>query len=205
MGEVRPFIARRLGRLDRDDMLILRTRPLPEIIDDEALKPRVRLAARRALRELQREQLISKRREFEVIFSGEFGRLVRHLRLTSKQPMVAVELFALCMREMDWVTGEVLLTRDAIAKELGIEPRSVSRLMGELVKCSAMRRDFKDDEGNRTRAVRYFVNPCISYRGESSAAIDQERAKFPPLKLVGGTDLPTERRSRAPRFEPAVL
>jgi len=205
MGVVRHYIARRLGRLDRDDGEILRTVPLGDIMDDQSMPPRLRLTARRLIREGDREIKPSKRKEFEMLFSAEHTRLLRHLRLTSRRPMIAAELFSLCMREMEWNTREVKLSRFAIAKELGVKPDVVSQLMGELVKCGAMRRSFEDDDGNRVRAVRYFVSARIAHRGESSAALDNDRAKEPVLKLVGGTDLPTERRSRAPRCEAPVL
>ena len=51
MGVVRPYIVPRRGRLDRDQRVILRTRPLVEIMDDESLPPGLRLVARRLLRE----------------------------------------------------------------------------------------------------------------------------------------------------------
>lgn len=205
MGVVRPFIARRRGRLNRDDGVILRTVPLGEIVEDESRPPRLRLAARRMIREGDREVMASKRQEFSLLFTAEHTALMRHLRETSRRPMIAAELFSLCMREMDWNTREVKLSRFAIAKELNVDPRVVSQLIGELVKCGAMRRQFEDEDGNRARHVRYFVSSRIAHRGESSAALDRDQAKDPVLKLVGGTDLPTERRSKRPPFQPMVL
>lgn len=205
MGVVRPYIVPRRGRLDRDQRVILRTRPLVEIMDDESLPPGLRLVARRLLREGDKEVLASKRQEFSMLFTAEHTALMRHLRFTSRQPMVAAELFSLCMREMDWDTGEVLRSRHWLAKELGVKPAVVSRAVGELVKCGAMRRDFFDDDGVRARSVRYFVSSRLATHERSSAAREASQASCPPLRLVGGTEVPTERRSRAPAFVPAVL
>lgn len=198
MSVVRPFVAPRRDRLNRDDAILFRTVPLLELRDNPIYPPRVRLVARRLLREGDREVAASKRVEFSMLFTAEHTRLMRHLRLTSRRPMVAAELFSLCMREMDWSNGEVRLSRPALAKELGVDPRTVSQLMGELVKCGAVRRSFEDDDGNRVRSVRYFVSSRLATHERSSAARDAAIAAEPVLKLVGGTDLPSERRSRAP-------
>lgn len=205
MGVVRPFVAPRRNRLNRDDAVLFRTVPLARLRDDPAYPDRVRLVARRLLREGDREVAMSKRKEFSLLFSAEHTALMRHLRLTSRRPILAAELFSLCMREMDWGTGEVRLDRFAIARELDVSPATVSQLMGELVKCGAMQRSFLNDEGNRVRSVRYFVSSRIATHTASSAAQEAERASAPVLKLVGGTDLPTERRSRAAGFAVPVL
>ena len=68
-----------------------------------------------------------------------------------------------------------------------------------------MRRDFFDDDGVRARSVRYFVSSRLATHERSSAAREASQAACPPLRLVGGTEVPTERRSRAPAFAPVVL
>lgn len=205
MGAPRPYIAKRIGRLYPQDASVLRSRPLGVIMDDPAAPDRLRLVARRLLREGDKEVLASKREEFAMLFSAEHTALLRHLRLTSRHPMIAAELFSVCVREMDWDTGEVPLSRFALARELGVKPEVVSRVMGEMVKCGAMRRSFEDDDGNRVRSVRYFVSARIATHERSSAAREASQAAAPPLRLVGGTDLPTERRSRAASFPAPVL
>lgn len=205
MGVVRPFIAPRRGRLNRDQRFILWTRPLGEIVDDESLAAGLRLVARRLLREGDKEVLASKRQEFSMLFTAEHTALMRHLRLTSRHPMIAAELFSLCMREMDWDSGEVKLSRFQLASELCVKPAVVSRVMGELVKCGAMKRSFVDDDGNRVRSVRYIVSSRLATHERSSAAREASQADCPPLRLVGGTDVPTERRSRARSFVVPVL
>lgn len=205
MGDVRPFTARRRGRLNRDTRAIFNERSLPDIMNDETLLPEQRLAARVALREVDRQVLISKQQEFAVFFSPRHAQLMRHLRLESRHPMIAAELFSVCVTHMDWTTCEVMRSREQLAKELGVKPNLISRLMGELVKCGAISRKFEDEDGNRTKTVRYFVSAWIAYRGEMSSALEVAQAKAGPLKLVGGTDLPTERRSRAASVSPVVL
>lgn len=204
MAVMRPFLVPRAGRLTRQEAVTLRTRPLGEIIDDESLSPGLRLAARRLLREGDKEVLSSRKEPFAMFFTGEHRRLMRHLRLKSRHPILAAELFSLCVQNMDWDTGEVSLSRQELARDLGVKPELVSRLTGELVSCNALQRKFEDAGGNRVRSVRYFVSARVATHGRTSAARDAAQAEFPPLKLVGGIDLPTERRSRAPRFEPAL-
>jgi DNA-binding transcriptional ArsR family regulator len=200
MGIPRPYIVPRRGRLYSTDAEILRHRPLAEIVDDASLAPRLRLAARRALREADKEILPAKTELFAMLRTGNHRDLMRYLREHSRHPMIAAELFSLCVHHMDW-DRMVPLSRSALAAELGVSPGVVSRVMGELSKCGAIERIFADELGNRTRTVRYRVNAKIVAYGPSSADLDKARSEAPPLRfhVVGGTDLPpTERRSRAP-------
>ena len=79
--------------------------------------------------------------------------VLRWLRHNSKRPQAAAELWALLFTAIRSDTGEVVLTRDDIADELGIAPGNVSRIISELESIDAVmrRRD--------GRRVRYFVNP----------------------------------------------
>ena len=52
--------------------------------------------------------------------------------------MVAVELWALCFEHLRNDTGEVLLSREQMAEEVGVAPKRVSEVMSELVKIGAI-------------------------------------------------------------------
>lgn len=208
MGVVRPWIQARPGRLTRQDQAVLRSVPLGVILNGP-YHAGLKLAARRLLREGDKEVLSAKRKEeFSMLFTAEHRELLRHLREESRHPMIAAELFSLCMDKMDWDTGEVKLSRHQLANELGVKPDVVSLLMGELAKCGAIRRSFKDADGNRVRAVRYFVSCRIATHERSSAARDASQAAAPPLRFGNVVSLsarPTERRSRAASFEVPLL
>lgn len=205
MALLRPYLVARAGRLTRQEAVTLRTRPLGEIMDDESLSPGLRLAARRLLREGDKEVLSSRKEPFAMFFTGEHRRLMRHLRHESRHPILAAELFSLCVQNMDWDTGEVLLSRPELAAEMGVKPELISRLTGELVKCRALERGYLDASGNRVRSVRYFVSARVATHHRTSAARDAAVAAAPPLQLIGGSDFPTERRSRAARVAPVAL
>ena len=80
----------------------------------------------------------------------------RTLRQKSVRPAVAMELLALLVHESDFDTGEIKRSRPALAAELGVSPKVVSELMGELFKLGAVERSYDDGEGHRVRSVRYF-------------------------------------------------
>ena len=51
-----------------------------------------------------------------------------------------MELLALLVHESDFDTGEIKRSRPALAAELGVSPKVVSELMGELFKLGAVER-----------------------------------------------------------------
>ena len=53
---------------------------------------------------------------------------------------MAMELLALLVHESDFDTGEIKRSRPALAAELGVSPKVVSELMGELFKLGAVER-----------------------------------------------------------------
>jgi predicted ArsR family transcriptional regulator len=81
-------------------------------------------------------------------------------------------------------TGEIALTRDELAEELGVAPPHVSRLMGELEGIGAISRRLEKIPGmrGRGRAV-YFMNPNVA-TNLAGAARDKAQGEAPPLRLV---------------------
>lgn len=196
------FIHRRRDRLNRAEAAELRQLLLP-VINDESRRPGVRLTARRLLGEVARETAGSTTWEFTMISVRQYADVVSHLRRVSARPAVAMELWAICMRELDFDTGEVMVSRSVLAAELGVSAKVVSELCGELVKCRALLRSFEDDEGHRTRSVRFFVNPRVGTRLYGEARVTAQAAA--PVLLFPVSELPTERRSRAPVVASVVL
>lgn len=197
------FLPRPSGRLNRDELGEFR-RMLGGVADDERRSGTMRYSAQRILAQLSRDSVSHGRWPFMLLNPERFAAISRHLRLTSRRPAVALELLAICLRELNWETGEIVRSRFAMADELGVSAQVVSTLMGELVKCGAVSRCFEDADGNRSRAVRYFFNPMVGTMLEG-AARDEAQRSAPVLKLVDGGSRRTERRARAPAAVPTLV
>ncbi|AXH76372.1 MAG: transcriptional regulator [Microviridae sp.] len=189
------FIHRPSGRLNRDELSEFR-RFLGGVADDSARSATMRFSAQRLLAQLSRDTVSSGRWPFMLLNPERFAAISRHLRLTSVRPAVALDLLAICLRELNWETGEIVRSRFALADELGVSAQVVSRIMGELVKCGAVSRCFEDPDGHRARSVRYFFNPMVGTMLQGAARDEAQRAA-PVLKLIDGGKRRSERRARA--------
>lgn len=152
---------------------------------------------------IERYSVASEGLDFGMIDRVKFGAVIRRLRLESVRPAVACDLWAMCMRFVVPVTGEVEVNRNrkVFLDELGISSAELSRLLTELVDFAALRRE-------RVPGVTgycYFLNPSVASYKMPAAARERESGKFPALSVVGGGEPPTERRSRAARVAPVVL
>jgi hypothetical protein len=127
---------------------------------------------------------------FVMLSPSQNAAVVRWIRLNSKRPLQAMELWALCFEHLRTDTGEILLTREEIAEKLSISADHVSHIMGELVRMKAIitRRDrVKGLKG--PGLVRYFMNPRVATH-LGGAARDEAQAKSPPLLALmqGGAE-----------------
>ena len=78
--------------------------------------------------------------------------LVRWLRKGSNRPFAAINTWLAVITNLDIGTGDILLSRDEIAEEVGITPREVSEIMTEMEDYGAISRR---REGRR---VHYRLN-----------------------------------------------
>lgn len=145
---IRSFQSRRdrLTTKQNEQLRLDLTRSATDLgIGDELLSPLI--AA------IDQHTASQKRWPFIMIGPKQNREVLRWLRHNSKRPQAAAELWALLFTAIRSDTGEVVLTRDDIADELGIAPGNVSRIISELESIDAVmrRRD--------GRRVRYFVNP----------------------------------------------
>lgn len=218
-GEV-VTIHRRYGGLQRKEMVRMRRQFLRMACDpDESF--RMRTAYGDMAAELGRELEAEKGWAFVLVAMEEQADVPGYLRATSRRPAVAMHLWSVCITNMTFRSGEVALSRKQLSERLGVSLTVISELMGELVKCNAIRRSYDEDDGYRGRSVRYFVNPRLATHlkgaaraeAQSAAPIVDLSATTAELtaarKLVDGedprTDLPTERRQRAAVPPPVVL
>ena len=109
-----------------------------------------------------------------------------------------MELLALLVHESDFDTGEIKRSRPALAAELGVSPKVVSELMGELFKLALSSVSYDDGEGHRVRSVRYFLSEKIATHLKGVAR-DHARASARVLKFDALA--PRSERRSAPRFD----
>lgn len=156
---------------------------LRSVIDDESRSGSDRLMHRRLLAELDGQIASQVKWRFSMISCTSGAAIARHLRAKSYRPAVALELLWICLREAEFNDGVVGMSRPKLAAELGVEPRVISRLMGEFLRIGVVTRELVDDDGVRLTAPRYRVNPNVATNARRAVA-KTLRAAAPPLSLV---------------------
>lgn len=177
---------------------------LDPLMADEGRRPEFLAAVRKVRALIDRETASTSQRTFCMLYPDQNLAVMRAIAESSR-PKQAFVLWALCLNNMVWGTGEIVLSRGELAEELGVAPRTVSSIMTELVEMNAIIRRFERGPGQRGRgSVRYFVNPQVATHEKGKARDDVQDEAGPVLKLVEGTahpaqrrDVPGERRSRA--------
>ena len=110
--------------------------------------------------------------------------VVSWLLENSSRPHKAVELWALCFEHLRRDTGEITLTRDELAAEIGVTPDHISGLMREFERVGAISRRHERVPGLRGRGrVVYNMNPNVATHLKG-AARDQAQAEAPLLRLI---------------------
>lgn len=96
--------------------------------------------------------------------------------------------FDLVLLNLRQDTGEVLLTRDQLAEEIGCASRSVSTIMGTLERMGVVRRERRRIEGMQGRGMAvYFINPHVAWNGSLDARkAEAAEVKLPLLTLMEG-------------------
>jgi CRP-like cAMP-binding protein len=90
--------------------------------------------------------------------------------------------FDLVLLNLRQDTGEVMLTRDQLADEIGTKPENVSRIMGTLERMGVIRRERRRVEGIRGRGMAvYFINPHVAWNGSLEIRKEEAAAASPPL------------------------
>lgn len=173
---------------------------LSAVVDDESEDPGVRLMARSQRAEVDRQRATAGDWRF-VMVEGEMNwEVVNWLSTTSRRPVKALRLWAICLREIQFESGRIGRTRAELAAEVGVSPRDLSKLMRELMDCFAVD---DDQEGRRGRAASWRVSPHVAWHG-SGTARKVAAASWPELKVIDGGGRRNERRSRAAVAVPLV-
>jgi CRP-like cAMP-binding protein len=133
---------------------------------------------------IDRETASETRWTFVMLSASQNRAVVSWLLENSSRPHKAVELWALCFEHLRRDTGEIALTREELAAEIGVTPDHISGLMRELERVGAISRRHERVPGLRGRGrVVYFMNPRVGTH-LSGAARDRAQAEAPPLRLV---------------------
>ena len=100
--------------------------------------------------------------------------------------------FDLVLLNLRQDTGEVMLTRDQLAEEIGCAPAHVSNVMGTLARMGVVRRERRRIEGVRGPGmVVYFVNPHVAWNGSLDVRkAEAKDTKTPALTLMEGSKSP---------------
>ena len=94
------------------------------------------------------------------------------------------------LTSMRWDTGEVMLSRDALAEKAGIPVDRVSRAMSVLAREGVIERSTVREPNKRGRgSVKYFINSHVGFRGSREAQAELRALTEPPgplLRLMEG-------------------
>lgn len=204
------------NRLSPERSLTLKER-YAAIAADPTLPPqdrRVALeASGRAVSVVEASTSSLKAGEFLMSYVHENALVVEWLMLHSSRPKVAGRLWSILLAHMSSEpshNGEVLITREGMLSRLArpdgppVTMRSVEVVIAELLSIGAITKTREAVPGIRGRgAVRLFISERVATRKSDTKSSSARSAAYkaaPPLrlKLIGGTDQASERRSRAP-------
>jgi hypothetical protein len=115
---------------------------------------------------------------FVMISPAQNAAVVRWLSEHSKRRSEAVRLWAELFTVLHPTSGEIMADRATLADRIGIAPREVSKIMGELTKINAIR---KAKDG---RKVRYGMNPNIATHLPDPALRETARDRAGPLLVL---------------------
>jgi Crp-like helix-turn-helix domain len=145
---------------------------------------------------IDRETVAENGWTFVMLSPAQNRAVVNWLLEHSSRPQKAVSLWSLLFEHLRRDTGEIMLSREQMAEQIGEAPGDVSRIMGELEQIGAISRRREKVSGMRGPGmVRYFMNPNVATHLGGKAR-ERAQAEASPLKLA-----PREGRKR-PKLAP---
>lgn len=156
MGVILTGLPERRNRLRADQALKLRQALLPfaEEFPDQV---------RGLIRQIDRQTASRNRWTFMLMSPGMNAAVVRYLLKNSDQPMKAVELWSICYENLCRETGEIMLSREEMAKRIDVVPNKVSTIMNELARINAILPRREKTPGVRGLGiVRYYMSPHVA-------------------------------------------
>ncbi|CAI3960893.1 hypothetical protein [Commensalibacter communis] len=116
---------------------------------------------------------------FIMLFPEQNDFVVDWLASNSKRPLNAVKLWSKLFKYVHHETGQIMLSRQELAKELNIHTQSITNIMSEL---ESIRAIIKEKEG---RGVTYYLNPNVGTHLPQPHR-KEAQAKAPPLEVING-------------------
>jgi hypothetical protein len=188
MGEVKRFVPKA-------------QRVLKEVA--ASIEEQLRLFPEDQLPELPRELMLNAlyrctRNPDESLWPGGYSMLSRTQtaviwdairKLTpDKRPNHVRHAFDLALLNLRQDTGEIMLTRDQLAAEIGCSAANVSRIMGTLENMGVVTRKRRKVDGMQGRGMAvYFLNPHVAWNGSLEIRQREATHHTPPLlRLMEG-------------------
>lgn len=131
---------------------------------------------RRLLLLVDREQSARRGWRFAMIEPRLYSDVTRYLAENSKRPQAAMLLWAELFAHLADDDNEVLLGRQALADAIGVQPKVISEVVGDLERIGAI---YRRKAG---RFVKFYVNPKVGTHMKG-AVRDRAQAESPPLRL----------------------
>lgn len=176
----------RPDRLRRDQAALLRDALLPF----EAEMPD---AVRSLVAHIDRQTAARNGWPFVLMNADQNHAVVGWLEENSLRPMKAMRMWSVLFTAVDMETGTIMLTRDQLAKLVGISSDHVSEIMTELESIGAISRRRERVAGMRGPGrVSYYMNPNVATH-LAGGARDAAQAEAPPgplLRLMEGGKVP---------------
>lgn len=144
-----------------------------------ALEPDAPAAVGEVLALLDRENAASNGWSFVMLGPSQNRTVVLWINEHAKRPRVSAALWAEFFCHLRRDTGEIVMTRTAMAQAVGVAPRTVSEVLSELLGMGAL---IRCQQG---RFVRWFMNPRVG-TCLSGAARDEAQRNAPHLSVIEG-------------------
>jgi predicted transcriptional regulator len=129
---------------------------------------------------------------FVMLSPAQNRAVVQWLLRFSTRPQKAVDLWAVFFEYLHFETGEIMLTRDAMAEAIGSDASTITKVTAELEWIGAISRRREPRNG----PVRYFMNARVATHLPNKAR-ERAQAEASPLKLV-----PPEKPKKRPQPVP---
>lgn len=122
---------------------------------------------------------------FVMIRPAQNAAVVDWLEANSKRPMKAMRVWALLFDHLMPHTGQIMLTREEIAKKVGIRADDVSEIMRELVGFGAIFSVREKVAGMRGPGLaRYYMNRHVAEVGSRATQAELDLIPKPGVKLA---------------------
>jgi hypothetical protein len=113
--------------------------------------------------------------------------VVKYLAEHSKRPIQALRLWSILFEHLYPATGQIMLTREQLAEQIGTAPEEVSKIMAELVKFQAIFTHRRRVAGLRGPGlVEYFMNKHVAEYMHRASEDELRQIPLPGFEVIQG-------------------